>query len=356
MIKRMNLPNNPNLEIISERREPETDRSPWKILLLGLLGVAASAAAVSSFMNFFTKPSALYFWTFVVATILFWALKLLQIFFVKGFWKLFLITLCEILVPLAVFRAHFDSVTLPFLLSGAVLALLFTGAAIRRGRKTVENSIEPQFFSVSKSMLPKLTSGFLVFLSILLYLNYFVWGNFTDALGRTMFRNVTSSAEPVVHLWIPNVSFDMSVQTFLDTLVREELEQTIVTVADAGGRTQQLGFQELPPKQQESYFEQARQQAGAAFAAQFGDVNRNESVNSFLYGLVTRYLEDLGTATSGILSVAAVVLFFLSIKGVTVFLYWLIGFLGFIFFKLCLVTGFAVVSVETRTRRFAILP
>ncbi len=351
-----NLPNNPNLEIISERREPETDRSPWKILLLGLLGVAASAAAVSGFMNFSTKPGALYFWTFVIAVIIFWALKLLQIFFVKGFWKLFLITLCEILVPLAVFRMNFNSTTLPFLLGAAVLALLFIGAAIRRGRKAVENSVEPQFFSVSKTMLPKLTSGFLIFLSMLLYLNYFVWGNFTDTLGKTMLQYTTSSAEPLVHLWIPNVSFNMSIQTFLDTLVREKLDQVSFSAANGGGQTQQLGFRDLPPKQQELFFEEAKQQASAVFTAQFGNVNRNETVNAFLYDLIKGYVGNLGATTSGILSIAAIVLFFLTLKGVAVLLYWLIGFLGFMFFKLCLVTGFAVVSVETRTRRFAILP
>ncbi len=351
-----NLPHNPNLEIISERREPETDRSAWKMLLLGLLGVAASAAAVSGFMNFSASPSPPYFWTFVVATLLFWALKLVQIFFVKGSWKLFSITLCEILVPLAVFRTHFDSVTLPYLLVAAILAFLFIGTAIRRGRNTVENSIEPQFFSVSKNVLPKLTSGFLIFISLLLYLNYFVWGNFTDTLGRAMLQSVTSTAEPVVHLWIPNVSFGMSVQTFIDTLVRGELERTNFTVAETGGHTQQIGFRELPPKQQELYFSQAKQQANAAFVAQFGDVNRNESVNTLLYDLGKEYIGKMGTAASGILSVAAIVLFFLSIKGVAVLLYWLIGLLGFIFFKLCLVTGFAVMSVETRTRRFPILP
>ncbi len=347
---------NPNLEIISERREPETDRSVWKILLFGLLGIAASAAAVSGFMNFSTKPDALYFWTFVAAILLFWALKLLQIFFVKGFWKLFLITLLEVLVPLTVFRAHFDSATLPFLLSAAVLALLFIGAAIKRGRKMVENSIEPQFFSVSKSMLPKLTTGFLVFLSILLYLNYFVWGNFTDTLGKAMVTSVTSSAEPVVHLWIPNISFTMSVGTFLDTLVREKLEQTTFTVADTGGQTYRLGFLELPSKQQELYLEQARREADTVLMTQFGTINRDESVNSFLYDLGKKYVGDMGTAMSDILSIAAIVLFFLSIKGVVVLFYWLIALLGFIFFKLCIVTGFAVMSVETKTRRFPILP
>ncbi len=352
----LNLPHNPNLEIISERREPETDRSVWKIFLLGLLGVAASAAAVSGFMNFSTSPNSFYFWTFVVAVLLFWALKLLQIFFVKGFWKLFSITLCEILVPLAVFRTHFDSVTLPYLLAGAILAFLFFGAAIKRGRNAVENSIEPQFFPVSKSMLPKLTSGFLIFLSLLLYLNYFVWGNFTDTLGRAMLRSVTSSAEPVVHLWIPNVSFEMSIQTFLDTLVREELERTNFTVAETGGQTQQLGFLELPQKQQELYFEQAKQQASIAFVAQFGNINRNESANTFMYDLGKQYVEKMGTAARGALSIATIVVFFLCVKGIVVLLYWLIGLLGFVFFKLCVVTGFAVMSVETKTRRFPILP
>lgn len=350
------MTHNPNLEIISERREPETDRSVWKILILGLFGVAASAAAVSGFMNFSTNPSAPYFWTFVVAAIFFWAFVLLQIFFVKGFWKLFGITLCEVLVPLAVFRVHFDSMTLPFLLIAAVLGLLFMGAALRRGRKTVENSIEPQFFSVSKNVLPKLTSGLLVFLSILLYLNYFVWGNFTDALGRMMVQNVMSSSEPVVHLWIPNVSFNMSVQTFLDTLVTSELRKTSFTVADTGGRTQQLIFQELPPKQQELYLEQAKQQLNGVFAKQFGNVNRNVSVSAFVYDLLKGYVGAMGPAASGILSVASIILVFLFMKGIAVLLYWLIGLVGFVLFKLCIVTGFAVMSVEARNRQFLVLP
>ncbi len=347
---------NPNPEIVSRTREPENDRSPWKIALLGLFGVASSAAMVSEFLNFSTTLRTSYFWISIIAALLFFSFALLQAFFVKGSWKLFLITFLEFAVPLLIFRSRFDAQTLPYLAAACILGIAYIGFALEYGKRLLANSVEPRFFSIAKRILPRLVTGTLLFLSILLYLNYFVWGNFTDALGKTFVTGALSSSAPVIKLWVPNVSFDASVRDFIASLAKDRLQRTSITVVDSGGRSQTFLWNNLPQKQQGEYLQQAITQTSLAFTKQFGEMNQNESMHEFIYGLLKGYVERARGATGSLLPIAAIMLFFFVIKGVAALLSWLIVCVAFIIFKLSVVTGFAEEAVETRNRTFLILP
>ncbi|KKU98641.1 MAG: hypothetical protein UY32_C0018G0002 [Candidatus Jorgensenbacteria bacterium GW2011_GWC1_48_8] len=183
------------LQVIKESREEEIDRSFWKAVIIAVLAAFFVFFAVSSFNKFLLSVQGTdLLWCFVFA-LLFFVLFLLQVFFVKSRLKMVPLILLETLAPLLVFYSRFfngPGTPLYLVFGAAVLFLALLSSSIR-GQRELSNSLEIRFFSIVKSVLPRAVTGFILFLSAVFYLNYFVWGNFNQNVGRAIVNETAIS-------------------------------------------------------------------------------------------------------------------------------------------------------------------
>lgn len=345
----------PGIQVISESREAETDRSVWKIILLGLLGIAASVASVAGFGRILSGLNYFYFWPTLIAFTLFVVFSILQIFLVKGLGKLAIIVFLESVAPLALFWDKLSPHFPVFLTLGSAVLFIFLFAAARRGRKVLENSIEMNFFETSKSFLSKITTGFLIMFSVLLYLNYFEWGNLTAEMGRRIVAETLSISKPFVKIIFPGVSLEGTVHDLLKSMAMEQLKNTRLQIPGVSASSPETDFRSLPQRDQDKLTDQAITQLQTVVAGRFGSFNPNEKISDFVYGLVNRYLASSMNASPWILPAVAVLAFFFALKSILVLFHWLFTLLAFMVFKILILTNFAYYNLETRSREFILL-
>jgi hypothetical protein len=345
----------PSLQVISESREAEADRSLWKIIVLGIFGIAASVASVAGFDRLVSAADNLYLWPTIIAFTVFLVVCILQIFLVKGLGKLTLMSFLESAAPLALFWDKVYPQTSATLVVGAVLAFVFLFVAAKRGHSFLGNSLKVRFFETSKVFLPKLVTGFLIFFSVILYLNYFEWGNFTPEMGRRIVSGLLSGSEPVVKIVMPDVSLNGTVRDLLRGLAAGELRNKSLQIPGLSPNSPETEFKNIPKQYQEKYIDDAADQLEKAFKSRFGNVNPNAKVSDFVYGLVDRYLAGLLESSPWALPAAVMLLFLFFLKGIFVLLYWFFILIAFLVFKMLIVFGSAYLGAETRSREFTLL-
>ncbi len=343
------------LQIISQSKEAETDRRVWKIVLLGFLGTGASVASVSGFNHLLLGLNPFYLWPTIIAFAFFLILTMLQIFLIKGLEKLSLIAFVESAAPLALFWDKLYPQVSVILVLGAVFIFVFLFAAARRGRSFLENSVKIKFFEISRSFLPKAVMGFLLFAAVLLYLNYFEWGNFNSDMGRRLTTGVLMNSEPIVKIIVPGVSFDLTVRELLRTLAAEQLKNTRLQIEGVSASSPETDFRALPKRDQEKLITQATDQLQSIMISKFGNVGPNEKITDFAYALASKYFSDSLKNSAWILPLAVTLIFFFALKGIFALFYWLFILLAFLVFKLLVLFGFAYFNLETRSREFVLL-
>ena len=344
----------PGMQIISESREAETDRSIWKLILLGILGVLSSTALVFGFNKLLLTLGAVYFWPTALAFTLFLVITVLQVFLVKGLGKLALFAFLESAVPLSFFWGRLYPEMSVTLVAGAALFFIFLFAGMRRGQSVIQNGIKMKFFDTSRDILPKAATGFLLLACVLMFLNYFEWGNFTPAMGREIVTSALLSAEPVVKIIVPGVSFNVTIGELATNLAVDQLRGTKLRVPGVIG-SPETDFRSLPKLDQQNLVQKAASQIFGVFESRFGKMDPNEKITDFAYVLAGKYASDSLTNYTWVLPLAVVVVFFTAVKGVLVLFYWFFALLAYLVFKLLVLFGFAYFNLETRSREFILL-
>ncbi|MEK7169543.1 MAG: hypothetical protein AAB377_00170 [Patescibacteria group bacterium] len=344
----------PSLQITSESHEAEVDRSVWKILLLGFLGIVGSFATFSGFLRLISGLDNVYFWPTVLAFAFFLIVVILQVFFIKGLGKLSLIAFLEVAAALAVFPDKVYPETSVPLLIGAFVAFVFIVEAMKHGRNFVLNGIKLHFFETTRVFLPKIVTGFLIFLSVVLYLNYFEWGKFTEAMGRRLVSGTITASEPVARVIVPGISLNGTVRNLLRSLAAEKLSRTKLEIPGVSAGSPETDFRSLPQKDQNKFIDQATDQLLEVLKKQFVDLNPVQGTADFAYDIVAKYFNSFNSS-SWILPLAVSFIFFFTVKSAFFLLYWFVALLAFIIFKILVVFGFAYFNLETRSREFTLL-
>ncbi len=345
----------PNPEVISRSREPDVDRSNWKIVVLGVLVVAFSFATFYFFDKLLLTLDALHLIATVISSLLFLVFAITTSFFVKNEWKLYLISF---LSAAAGATALYDRWFLSggvFAGIGALIFFLFMNVGFRGAASAIRNSLEMRFFLITRSITPSLVFGVIIFFSVIFFGNYFMWGRFNEALGERMFHQATTSSLPVLKLWFPDARFNQPVQGFLESVARTQLKKTNLKLGINPNDDTGIGFSKLAPEVQSALLNQTVNNMLAYIESKTGPINKKQSVEDALYGFLKNFIAKLSPqvlmAVGGILA-----LLFLSFaKGVFGLFYWLINGLAFILFKLLIVLGFAFMSLEIKNREFVLL-
>lgn len=330
-------------EIISQSKEVEVDRNPIKIVLIGIFGIALSVWAVYSFFQFFTEGNAGYLIWAGLAGILFVAVAIAQAFLIKNSKLMKFITLLEAFAPIALFYQRIVPEPSAPLLIGALLLWYMISIGIGRGSRMLGNSMRIRFFEVARAVFPRVTTGMTLFITIVFYLTFFVWGGMTTETGRLFFSGTLETIQPAVRIWFPQTSFNGSVHQVLEGIVESQFNRGTIGSAE-----------EFSPDERAAIISKSVITIGASLEGTFGRIDFNAPFVNELYRIFLGLLQSSSLMSLAIGFGTALVLFFV-LRSITALLSGIILVFGYIFFKILLITNFAHIAVENRSREFVIL-
>ncbi len=350
----------PSLQIVSESKEAEEDKSWWKLIFLALLGAGANWGAFYYFARFMAGLTAPSFWLFVALFVLSLIFVVLETFFIKSFWRLFVTVAVGTFAPLLVFYHEFGNANQNFmriLILGFIVGFYFVFSGIRRGHRMLGNSLKVRFFEVSRRILPRAASGFLIALAVVFYLSYFSWNLAPRNAGEILVDGMIRSAEPVAGIVVPGLAMsgDEKMGDFLKSVAESEAQKVKINVTDQNQDIIGETFNSLPPDYQAQVVSQITDQLEAGLKSKFAAFDPNQTVSEFAYMAASQYFLKfefwLGPYAPIIL---AAILFFVA-KGAMALFYWLIELMAFLLLKIFIVFGFAYTTLETKTREFLLL-
>jgi hypothetical protein len=343
------------LQVISQSKEPEIDRSLLKIIFLGFFTVGFVFLAVYFFSQYLLLGWLRFFWGTIAAAAAALSLNILNVFFVKSRAKLNLIIFLESLAPLVIFWNKIYPTPSKVLLGGAAVFFVFLLIGASRSAKLLANGLKIQFWFTAKPFLTKAVSGFLIFLSVIFYLYYFQWGKFNDVLGQKFLDVFLVNAEPFLRFQLGNVSFRSSMDDFLKEVAETQLKRIKLTISERSEQNFEGDFANLPPELKKQAIEKASLALKENLEKTFGPLDSKKEVRIIIYEIIKKYFENLRKQFKLLWDIGIVIIFFFTLKGLAALFNWLIIFIAFVLYKLAIVTGFAYVTLESRSREFILL-
>ncbi|MFA6365347.1 MAG: hypothetical protein WCW78_03025 [Candidatus Paceibacterota bacterium] len=343
-------------QIISQSKIEETDYSVIKIIMLALVGVAASIAAIYEFDQFLITFQYAFLWFGLAAILAFFVISILHTFFIKHFSIIWGIVFVEAFLPLILFAPRISAHFSYALFGGFIVFFFFSIAGMQRGRSLLKNSVKIHFFQIARTVTPKLVTGMLLLASILFYAEYFEWKKLDSTMGRAMVYETVASAEPIVHLWFKNVYGTQTVNEFLREITVMQIAKMPPDAIPGITLDVQRGLDQLQPEVKEKIISRLTAELKKTVETKIGPLDSNTTVRDVVYTYVDGYISKLPERTKTIFSIGLAVLLFFSLKGIGVLCYWLINMAAFLMYKFLIAADFAMITFETRNREFIVLP
>lgn len=344
----------PTIEVRS--KEAEIDKSPTKIALLAVFGVAASALTTFTFLRLLSAISATNLVVWLLAVLFFFSIAILQVFFVKRISKLLAICAVEVLAASAFFVPQFyPNPSLPLLAGILVFGLLFLAGSYDAW-KFVSDALSIRFSFVTRNFLSRALLGFLLFSSAVLYVSYFELNKFNPADGKTLMTSSVVSIEPALKVAFPGSSLNESVDQFFRRAAEAELRKIPKAQIPEGlSRDEKVDFQILTKQQQERAITEAAEALRLTFEKTVGPLPKEMLLKDALFNVLSERIAAFSEKTKSYFGVLVALLFFSLAKAFFAVFGVFIRFIAFLVYKLLFVLGFAYMSVETRNREFILL-
>lgn len=343
------------IEVTSQSKEAEVDQSLVKVILLGLFGVGLSLLTTAFFVGFLGTllPADFLLW-FITASA-FLIIASLQMVFIKNDKRLAFFMFLNGIAPLGFFWAElYPNPSMPILFGGVLFAVfLMIGAG--RGWSILAEGITVRFALAVRNMLPKAVTGMLIFLCVAAYVSYFKMNQFTVVAEKNLFEAALVYAEPAVHLWFPSVSFNDAPADFFKKVAASEIASIPTSELSNINEGKTLSFNSLPPAVKDRLIAEAATRVQQAFESKYGKINSGETMKDVFFRLAEYYAGQASASMGTAFGVSIAVLLFFILRGFFSLVLWLLALLSFLVYKFLIITGFAYVSVESRSREFVIL-
>ena len=343
-------------QIISQSKFEESDYSIIKIMLLALASIGTGFAAVYELHQFLLTFQYAFLWFSLGALLAFLVFNILSIFLVKHFSIIWGIALVETFAPLALFLKYAQTDAMVYLLIAFGVMFLAISVAARQGMNVLKNSVKIRFFEVARSVTPKLMSGILVAACTLIYAVYIAWGGFNAAVGHKLVGETLRGAEPVVKVWFPQVSVNQTVDQMLRAVVTAQIEKLPPGAIPNVPFDLKSGLAQLSPADRETVLSKFTSGLKQDIEAKVGAFQEGETVQNAAYRLLDEYIKNLPPVTRQLEIIGFMLFVFFSLRSLAALAYWFVNFLAFAIFKFILAADIALVTYETRSREFVILP
>lgn len=342
------------ISVTRESKDAEIDQSVPKLVLLGVVGIGLSILLTKWFLGFLSALTLASFLMWFGAVAAFLVIVGLEVLLVKSAGRLFLIMVLEGLAPLVFFLPELYPHPLMALLVGDAIFFLLLAIGARRAWDVLQKSLVVQFSLATRSVFSKAVTGMLVFLAVATYVSYSVMGQFSASAARTVFDGTLASAEPIVKLWFPNVSFGQAPDAFFGSVARTQLEEIPLSALGQTASDQTVSFKSLPAALQQNLLDQATQKLEAAFESRYGAI-QGATMGDVIFGVVAKEANAVATGIGDTLWVLVAVAAFFVLRGFFTLVLWLVSLITFLAYKFLVITGFAYTAIETRNREFVVL-
>lgn len=310
------------------------DTSRIKVFSIGILG-AVLGGILGYILNRYTTDldNA---WQTILYVILpatgFLAVFLLQVLFVKSRNLLNIFILLESAAITVPFLPIFSW----WLVSAWLAMVVFFWMAVRNGKDALENQVKIKFFQVERFVIPGALTALSLFISIT-YINFFFEGN---VVSKKSFQALLRPAVPVMSVYVPGFSFNMTMGKLAEA----------IAIAQLGGQA------ELIPANQLSFATSQIISYLRAEAAPYGFTFRaGDKIIDTLYTYIVNKLEQLPKSIQAVVPIGFAFLLFLIVKGFAILIRWVAAIPAYFLYELALVTGFASLALESRSREIILL-
>lgn len=346
------MPLEPTIE--KQSREPEVDRNNFKLAIIGAFGIASSLAAVYFLLKFLPSLTVVNFLLWIGFTSLFFIFVILQTLFIKSFPKLLLICILEALLPIVFFVSEVFSNPSIIILCGFALFVLFLIAGVYDGWRFLSKSLSIRFSLVSKNVLGKTVTGFLIFASCVTYVWYFELGKFNPEDGQKLISNSMFSIEPALKVFFPGTSMYQTNENFFRKVAESEFRKLSAIPTSESGNT--IDFNILTKQQQEKAISVASDDLRMSFEKMAKiEIPKDSLVKDTLFSFLRDKIENFSDSTKNYFGIIVAFTVFSLFKSLFWTFGWVVRFFAFLFYKLLIILGFAYVSIETRNREFLLL-
>ncbi|MDO8556920.1 MAG: hypothetical protein Q7R98_00465 [Candidatus Jorgensenbacteria bacterium] len=342
-------------QIVNPVGETEADTSAWKLIVLVFLGLGSSALAGYYLSIFFTASRLAPLLASFSFAALFAIFTVFNVFFLKDKWLLRGTLFIECFIPLLFFFSVAASGFATLLFAAFALFLIFTVNGAVRGKRILENGLAIHFFEIARPVMTKLVTGFLIFLSILAYVEYIGLGKLNAETGQFTMNQILVSADPVLKLQFAGVSFNQTISEFARAVAKSTINKTRFQPINDPNLGLQGDLTQLPQETQDRIIDALSTNLIQSLEGRFGTLNLQERAGDAIFRIVKNALGNFSGGAKSLLGATGAVLFFLALRGIALILLPIIEFIGYLLFKLLLIAGFARITIEMRNREFVVL-
>ncbi len=322
-----------------------------KVIVLGLLGVGFNFLAFYLFYRFLVTAEFSFLWLSAVAILLFLIVFALELAFLRKFSYIAPFTVVAGLIPLVIFIPYLYPVPSYIVLISIALLVFFLLSAAKHGSRLIENSIVTRFFALACRILPKAFIGLLLCMSLIGYFYYVHLGNFSSEIAYAWFGKTLNGTLPVLHLWFPTITFDMTVDEAIVYMSETELRRSRLELLRQG-----IDIDKLSSSARRELVRQVSAQFEMYFERIAGEELDGElSLRDFFYGIVEGKAANLSSTALELIGSGVIIMLFFALKAVSFLFYIPAAFLAFVIYKLLMLLGFAYITLENKKQEVVVL-
>lgn len=321
--------------------ETEIDRSIIKIAILATVGIA-----LTFFFGYYLKVFFIVGdWSELVivslAAICFLIIFLLDVFFIKSLEWAALIIFLEFGAMLTGFYSRLSK----GLIVGALLAALILFLAHFSGQSEMKNLLKIKFWRIGKIVVPKALTAIALFASIAYYANLRekIVGGEDFFISGSGFEKIIAPGAPLLKKIVPEFDMSLGAGEVINKLAKAQIEENPQA-------------QILPEDIKKQLVVDTARDLEKKISDFLGTpLDPKAKVSDTLYGAMIKKVSGLSEESRGIFQIGLAALIFLTIIGLVLPIRWLVSSIAFLVYESLIALGFAVVSLEGRSKEIIIL-
>lgn len=313
----------------------EIDRSVIKISALAILGTFF-LGVFSAFLRIFLDTGDFRLFIFSsLAALLFLIILVLQVFFVKNFWRLNLIVVIESIGLLAGF---FDRIDLALIGSVAFAIFIFIVASWN-GKKALDNMLKVDFWRINKIVLPKGIMALALFASV----GYTMSIDNRFFVSEIFFEKSLGISSGIVERFYPSFSFSSTTKEMVLSMASEQLSKS-------------PQFQILSEQAKKQIANQSAEDLEIKVKEYLGEgFNFNIKFSKALFEALKNKFDYLPQNIKNMILAGLGFFVFLTIVGVAFPIRIAVSIFAFLAYEALLALGFATIIIEGRSREIVVL-
>ncbi len=276
-----------------------------------------------------------------VSGLLFLAIFCLMVILVRDYGPMLLFLFLDSVAMIAVF---YDRLSVPLIVGSVVLlACLVWGNFL--GHREIEALLKVRFSRIAKELLPKAIFGLAVFSSIVYFIKIDVaikeGGQYF--ISPAIFEKFLAPAAPAVKKFLPEFDLSLSVSDLAEKIAEDQVQKNPQTKI-------------LPASMQNQIIKQVASDFNKQFASFLGgSYDKTAKISVVFYQFIMNEVATLSVNMKGFLAAAIALLVFLTVIGFSFVFRIVSSAIAWIIYEIFIFTGFARMTVESRSQEMVVL-